>query len=73
MNTRVLDVVREGHDSMKEWMRKDAPFMVRVAGPGGEERRARTSRENRLRPLPIGSVFSCAAARRNSPPFTRSC
>lgn len=25
-----------------------------------------------LRPLPTGSVFSCVAAKRNSPPFTRS-
>ena len=37
LNTRVLDVAREGHDLMKDGVREDAPFLVRVAGPDGEE------------------------------------
>jgi thioredoxin reductase len=37
LNTRVLTVVRQDHDLMKDGAREDAPFLVRVAGPAGEE------------------------------------
>jgi hypothetical protein len=37
LNTRVVTVARHDHDLMKDSAREDAPFLVRVAGPGGEE------------------------------------
>jgi thioredoxin reductase len=37
LNTRVVNVARQDHDLMKDGGRDDAPFLVRVAGPGGEE------------------------------------
>jgi thioredoxin reductase len=37
LNTRVVAVARQDHDLMKDAAREDAPFMVRVAGPDGEE------------------------------------
>lgn len=37
LNTRVVSVAREGHDLMKDGAREDAPFLVRVAGPEGED------------------------------------
>jgi thioredoxin reductase len=36
-NTRVVNVTRHGHDLMKDSGREEAPFLVRVAGPDGEE------------------------------------
>lgn len=35
--TRVLTVSRYRHDRMKDGIRQNAPFVVRVAGPAGEE------------------------------------
>ncbi len=37
LNSRVVSVARLGHDRMKDAARGDAPFVVRVAGPDGEE------------------------------------
>lgn len=37
VNTRVVAVARRGHDLMKDGARGDAPFVVRIAGPAGEE------------------------------------
>jgi thioredoxin reductase len=37
LNTRVVTVAREHHDLMKDGVRGDAPFLVRVEGPDGEE------------------------------------
>jgi thioredoxin reductase len=37
LNYRVVAVTRQGHDLMKEAVRSDAPFVVRVLGPEGEE------------------------------------
>lgn len=36
-NTRVTAVARQGHDLMKDGAREAAPYVVRVAGPNGEE------------------------------------
>lgn len=36
-NTRVVAVARQDHDLMKDMGRETAPYVVRVAGPGGEE------------------------------------
>ncbi len=36
-NTRVVRVTREDHDLMKDAGRDEAPFVVRVVGPAGEE------------------------------------
>ena len=35
-NARVIAVARQDHDLMKDGGRAEAPFVVRVAGPGGE-------------------------------------
>ena len=37
VHTRVLSVARQDHDLMKDGAREDAPFLVRVVGPAGEE------------------------------------
>ena len=37
LQTRVVGVAREGHDVMKDGAREDAPFLVRIDGPDGEE------------------------------------
>jgi thioredoxin reductase len=37
LNTRVVTVARQDHDLMKDGVREDAPFVVRVVGPEGEE------------------------------------
>jgi thioredoxin reductase len=37
LNTRVINVARQDHDLMKDGAREDAPFLVRVVGPDGEE------------------------------------
>lgn len=37
LQTRVLSVARQDHDLMKDGARDDAPFLVRVVGPAGEE------------------------------------
>jgi thioredoxin reductase len=37
LNTRVVSVTRQGHDVMKDSGRDQAPFVVRVQGPDGEE------------------------------------
>lgn len=37
LNTRVLAVARQRHDLMKDGVRDDSPFVVRVAGPYGED------------------------------------
>jgi thioredoxin reductase len=37
LNTRVVNVARQDHDLMKDGRRDHAPFLVRVAGPDGEE------------------------------------
>jgi thioredoxin reductase len=37
VNSRVVSVARQDHDLMKDGAREDAPFVVRVAGPAGEE------------------------------------
>ena len=37
LETRVVSVARQDHDLMKDGVREDAPFLVRVAGPDGEE------------------------------------
>ncbi len=37
LNTRVVSVTRQDHDRMKDGAREGAPFLVRVAGPDGEE------------------------------------
>ena len=36
-NSRVAGVARQGHDLMKDAARSEAPFVVRVVGPDGEE------------------------------------
>ena len=36
-NARVAGVTRQGHDLMKDAARSEAPFVVRVVGPDGEE------------------------------------
>jgi thioredoxin reductase len=36
-NARVAGVTRQGHDLMKDAARSEAPFVIRVAGPDGEE------------------------------------
>jgi thioredoxin reductase len=37
LNTRVITVARQDHDLMKDGTREDAPFVVRVLGPEGEQ------------------------------------
>ena len=37
LNTRVVAVARQDHDLMKDAGRDEAPFLVRVSGPWGEE------------------------------------
>jgi thioredoxin reductase len=37
VNSRVVSVVRQDHDLMKDAARAEAPFVVRVAGPDGEK------------------------------------
>jgi thioredoxin reductase len=37
INARVAGVTRQGHDLMKDAARSEAPFVVRVVGPDGEE------------------------------------
>jgi thioredoxin reductase len=37
LNTRVISVTRQGHDLMQDAARAEAPFVVRVAGPDGEQ------------------------------------
>jgi thioredoxin reductase len=37
LHTRVVSVARQDHDLMKDGARDNAPFLVRVAGPDGEE------------------------------------
>jgi hypothetical protein len=36
LNTRVVGLARQDHDLMKDGAREDAPFLVRVVGPGGD-------------------------------------
>lgn len=37
VNTRVIAVARRDHDLMKDGGREEAPFLVRVHGPAGDE------------------------------------
>jgi thioredoxin reductase len=37
LNTRVVAVARQDHDRMKDGGRQDAPFLVRVKGPDGDQ------------------------------------
>jgi len=37
LGTRVLAVARRHHDRMKDGRREEAPFLVRLLGPGGEQ------------------------------------
>ena len=48
-NTRVIGVARQHHDLMKDGGAEDAPFLVRVAGPDGEQDVARAGGDRRLR------------------------
>ena len=37
LGTRVLTVARRHHDRMKDGRRQDAPFLLRLLGPNGEQ------------------------------------